>query len=94
MSGVLPNQEIEKLVEIGAITSDTPLEPEQIQPASLDMRLGGKAFRIRASFLPGRHEKVNERLKYLKMHEIDLRGGSVLEKGLSLIHISSPRDRG
>ena len=50
MSGVLPNQEIEKLVEIGAITSDTPLEPEQIQPASLDMRLGGKAFRIRASF--------------------------------------------
>ena len=81
MSGVLPNQEIEKLVEIGAITSDAPLEPEQIQPASLDMRLGGRAFRIRASFLPGRHEKVSERLKSLKMHEIDLRGGSVLEKG-------------
>ena len=69
MSGVLPNQEIEKLVEIGAITSDAPLEPEQIQPASLDMRLGGRAFRIRASFLPGRHEKVNERLKSLKMQK-------------------------
>ena len=75
MSGVLPNQEIEKLVEIGAITSDTPLEPEQIQPASLDMRLGGKAFRIRASFCQEGTKKVNDRLKSLKMHEIDLRGG-------------------
>ena len=49
MIGVLPNQEIEKLIKIGVISSDVPIEPEQIQPASLDMRLGSKAFRIRAS---------------------------------------------
>jgi dCTP deaminase len=81
MIGVLPNQEIEKLIKIGAISSDVPIESEQIQPASLDMRLGSKAFRIRASFLPGSREKVEERLKSLQMHEIDLRGGAVLEKG-------------
>ena len=78
---VLPNQEIEKLIKIGAISSDVAIESEQIQPASLDMRLGSKAFRIRASFLPGNREKVEERLKSLQMHEIDLRGGAVLEKG-------------
>ena len=55
---VLPNQEIEKLIEVGSITSDVPIDPEQIQPANLDLRLGGKAFRIRASFLPGSHEKL------------------------------------
>ena len=81
MSGVLPNQEIEKLIEVGSITSDVPIDPEQIQPASLDLRLGGKAFRIRASFLPGSCEKVEDRLKSLKMHEIDLTDGAVLEKG-------------
>ena len=81
MSGVLPNQEIEKLIEVGSITSDVPIDPEQIQPASLDLRLGGKAFRIRASFLPGSGEKVKDRLKSLKMHEIDLIDGAVLEKG-------------
>ena len=81
MSGVLPNQEIEKLIEVGSITSDVPIDPEQIQPASLDLRLGGKAFRIRASFLPGSREKVEDRLNSLKMHEIDLSDGAVLEKG-------------
>ena len=81
MSGVLPNQEIEKLIEAGSITSDVRVDPEQIQPASLDLRLGCKAFRIRASFLPGSREKVEDRLKSLKMHEIDLRDGAVLEKG-------------
>lgn len=81
MSGVLPNQEIEKLIEVGSITSDVPIDPEQIQPASLDLRLGGKAFRIRASFLPGSREKVEDRLNSLKMHEIDLIDGAVLEKG-------------
>ena len=81
MSGVLPNQEIEKLIEVGSITSDIPIDPEQIQPASLDLRLGGKAFRIRASFLPGSREKVEDRLNSLKMHEIDLSDGAVLEKG-------------
>ena len=81
MNGVLPNQEIEKLIEVGSIISDVPIDPEQIQPASLDLRLSGKAFRIRASFLPGSREKVEDRLKSLKMHEIDLIDGAVLEKG-------------
>ena len=59
MIGVLPNQEIEKLIKIGAISSDVPIESEQIQPASLDMRLGSKAFRIRASFC----QEIAKRLK-------------------------------
>jgi dCTP deaminase len=57
MIGVLPNQEIEKLIKIGAISSDVPIESEQIQPASLDMRLGSKAFRIRASFFARKSRK-------------------------------------
>ena len=51
--GILPCQAIEALIAGGAITADTPFEADQVQPASLDLRLGGRAWRVRASFLPG-----------------------------------------
>ncbi|MGO4839602.1 2'-deoxycytidine 5'-triphosphate deaminase, partial [Rhizobiaceae sp. 2RAB30] len=53
----------------------------QIQPASLDLRLGEKAYRVRASFLPGPGHKVTDKLERLKLHEIDLTSGAVLETG-------------
>ncbi|MGH6909024.1 MAG: 2'-deoxycytidine 5'-triphosphate deaminase domain-containing protein, partial [Phenylobacterium sp.] len=53
--GILPCQAIEALIANGAITADTPFDDDQVQPASLDLRLGARAWRVRASFLPGRH---------------------------------------
>lgn len=81
VAGVLPVQAIEALVTQGAIAVARPLLAGQIQPASLDLRLGEKAYRVRASFLPGREISVEERLGEVKLHEIDLRDGAVLETG-------------
>lgn len=80
-AGVLPVQAIEALVTSGAIAAAKPLLAGQIQPASLDLRLGATAFRVRASFLPGPDVSVEERLAEVKLHEIDLRQGAVLETG-------------
>ena len=79
--GILPDRMIGTLVADGAILPGQPLAPDQIQPASLDLRLGDLAFRVRASFLPGRHARVAERIEDLKLHEIDLGDGAVLETG-------------
>ncbi|MGD9739315.1 MAG: 2'-deoxycytidine 5'-triphosphate deaminase [Bauldia sp.] len=79
--GILPAQEIEALVASGAIVIGRPLDDDQIQPASLDLRAGAVAIRIRASFLPGRKATVRERLAKLTLHEIDLTRGAVLETG-------------
>ena len=78
--GILPFQGIETLIAAGAITSDTPFDPDQVQPASLDLRLSNQAWRVRASFLPGQR-KVEDRIKDVAMHTVDLSGGVVLEKG-------------
>lgn len=79
--GILPAQSIETLIATGAITSDTPFDPDQVQPASLDLRLSDRAWRVRASFLPGQR-KVEERIADVAMHAIDITGaGVVLEKG-------------
>lgn len=80
--GVLPDHEIEALAATGAILAPAPFLPDQVQPASLDLRLGAVAHRLRASFLPGQHASVAERLDGdLLMHTIDLRQGAVLETG-------------
>ena len=79
--GVLPNQQIAAMLDAGQITAIAPAIPEQIQPASLDLRLGSRAYRVRASFLAGRGKTVAERLDEVRMHEIDLTQGAVLEKG-------------
>ena len=59
----------------------SPPYPEQIQPASLDLRLGNVAYRVRASFLAGHERSVADRLAEFEMHRIDLTDGAVLEKG-------------
>ncbi|PIE18164.1 MAG: 2'-deoxycytidine 5'-triphosphate deaminase [Proteobacteria bacterium] len=79
MSGVLASQQIEALIAQGAIHCDTP-DPDQIQPASLDLRLGDVAYRVRASFLAGKGARVADRLPEFEMHRVDLTGGAVLEK--------------
>ena len=79
--GILPDRMIATLAADGVILSSQPLVPDQIQPASLDLRLADVAFRVRASFLPGPHATVAERIDDLKLHEIDLGDGAVLETG-------------
>ena len=79
--GIFSARLIEKLAEVGAIATARPFDPDQVQPASLDLRLGERAWRVRASFLPGPGQTVAERVDSLKLHEIDLRGGAVLERG-------------
>ena len=81
MTGVLASQQIEALVADGAIACDLPLAEGQVQPASLDLRLGRVAYRVRASFLAGAGRSVEDRIADYGMHRIDLQDGAVLEKG-------------
>jgi dCTP deaminase len=80
-AGVLPCQSLEALLASGAIAADAPLAEGQVQPASLDLRLGPVAYRVRASFLPGAGRAVADRLADFEMHRIELGRGAVLEKG-------------
>ena len=80
MTGGLPAQALEALIARGVIAADTAFAPGQVQPASLDLRLGTKAYRVRASFLAGAGRRVTDRLAAFTMHEIDLGPGAVLEK--------------
>jgi len=70
---------IEAMTEAGLIRPAYPYVASQIQPASLDLRLGETAYRVRASFLPGPDVTVAERIDELKLHEINLSDGAVLE---------------
>ena len=79
--GVLPAQSLRALIQSGAITAAPAIHAEQIQPASLDLRLGTTAYRVRASFLTGTGRTVAERLAEFEMHRVDLTSGAVLEKG-------------
>lgn len=80
-TGVLSDSQIKHMISEGVIGASSPIVKDQIQPASLDLRLGNKAYRVRASFLPGLQNSVEQRLDELTMHEIALTGGAVLEKG-------------
>ncbi len=77
--GILPDHMIAALAQAGAILPAADFVPDQIQPASLDLRLGEVAYRVRASFLPGPSTTVAERIDALKLHEIALGDGAVLE---------------
>lgn len=79
--GILADSAIHALFAAGALKSAAPLDADQVQPASLDLRLGPKAYRVRASFMPGPGHRVAEKLERLKLHEIDLENGAVLETG-------------
>ena len=80
-TGVLAAQQLRHLIANGAISATPAILPEQVQPASLDLRLGHIAYRVRASFLAGRGRPVAERLAEFEMHRIDMTDGAVLEKG-------------
>lgn len=80
-AGLLPRQEIRNLLQRKVLRATSDLAEEQLQPASLDLRLGARAYRVRASFLPGREKTVEQRLADLGSDELDLRNGAVLERG-------------
>ncbi|MEM8881519.1 MAG: 2'-deoxycytidine 5'-triphosphate deaminase [Pseudomonadota bacterium] len=79
--GVLPDTALRALIDLGAIAADLPIDADQLQPASLDLRLGRVAIRVRASFLAGQGQALADRLPEFEMHRIDLTDGAVLEKG-------------
>ena len=79
--GILPAHIIRRYVDEGFIRTDLPMDADQIQPASLDLRLGHQAFRVRASFLPGPSNTVTDRLESLLLHRFSLEDGAVLETG-------------
>ena len=79
-SGVLPAQALRRLITEGAIAGSPAIRDDQIQPASLDLRLGPIAYRVRASFLAGHGQRVQDRLEEFTMHRVNLAEGAVLEK--------------
>ncbi|MSP87581.1 MAG: 2'-deoxycytidine 5'-triphosphate deaminase [Alphaproteobacteria bacterium] len=80
-TGILPFQAIRELVRTGEIAADQAIGEDQVQPASLDLRLGVEAFRAPASFLPGPDATVRDKIASFDMHRLDLTGGAVLERG-------------
>ena len=79
--GIQSADAIHRLADAGIIRTAAPLASDQVQPASLDLRLGQRTFRVRASFLPGPSRTVRDRLDALALHEIDLTREAVLETG-------------
>ncbi len=87
-TGILPYQELKELSAAGAIFADLPLEACQWQPASLDLRLGKKAYRLLSSFLPESPDTFGNQLNWvdafqsdLVMYDMDISNGAILEKG-------------
>jgi dCTP deaminase len=80
-TGLLPSHVLRALVRAGEIAAAAGVGEDQIQPASVDLRLGRIAYRVRASFLPGRDATVESRIAQFRMHEFDLTHGAVLERG-------------
>jgi len=81
-AGVFSAQSLRGAIDRGWISSrDGGLhEPGRIQPASLDLRLGDVAWRLRCSFLPDRNSTVEEKLRDLELEKIDLARGAFLER--------------
>ncbi len=79
-TGVLPSQRLREMIG-SELLIEEPLDHDQIQPSSIDLRLGDVAWRVRASFLPGPRSTVEGKLRDLGMHQIDLTNGAVLERG-------------
>lgn len=80
-TGIYPSQELEGLIRGRKILACAPIADAQIQPASLDLRLGRTAYRVNASFLPGPDHSVRDRIEAFSQYEIDLADGGVLEQG-------------
>jgi dCTP deaminase len=84
-TGILPSQEIRELVRNGKIRSVIDIADNQIQPASIDLRLGSIAYRVQASFLPGKSSSIETKIRDLKLAEIDLSKPALLETGAVFI---------
>jgi dCTP deaminase len=84
-TGILPSQSIEELIAAGHITANPPVGPDQIQPSSLDLRIGSVAYRIRASFLSSRNARVIDKLEEHHLYKLDLTRPTVLERGCAYI---------
>ncbi|MGZ8408443.1 MAG: 2'-deoxycytidine 5'-triphosphate deaminase [Hyphomicrobium sp.] len=80
-SGILPSQDVRERIRSGDVYAGREIEEDQIQPASLDLRLGDVAYRVRASFLPGAGSTVMDRIRDFAMHQMGLADGAVLERG-------------
>ena len=80
-AGILPSSALAEMIHAGQIQATEPIGKGQIQPASLDLRLGEHAYRVRASFLPGGRSGVKDKIDQFRMHRIDLSDGAVLERG-------------
>src|SRR5216683_6176079 len=79
-TGILPSQDIRRIIALNHITADPAIGEDQIQPASLDLRLGSVAHRVRASFLPSPQRPVSKQIAELSMHTIELSSPAVLER--------------
>lgn len=79
-SGVLPSQEIRELISNGKVRAIAEIDGDQIQPASIDLRLGRVAYRVEASFLPGRLP-ISAKIRSLLVQEVDLSEPALLTKG-------------
>ena len=97
-TGILPYQMIAELVRSRAIMAVPDIAAAQLQPASIDLRLGHQAYRVRASFLPGRNATMAEKIEQMDgLPPLDLGGGAVLEKGCVYViplmeHVKLPHD--
>jgi dCTP deaminase len=98
-TGILPSQEIRELIENGKIRCATEIPDAQIQPASMDLRLGTVAYRVQASFLPGRSATLRNKIEELKIAEYDLSRPTLLETNAVYVvplleSLALPRDIG
>ena len=98
-TGILPSQEIRELIANGKICCSTDIPDAQIQPASMDLRLGTVAYRVQASFLPGRSATLRDKIEELKIAEYDLSRPTLLETNAVYVvplleSLALPRDIG
>ncbi len=79
--GILPAQEIRELIRNGKIRSRAEIAEDQIQPASIDLRLSDKAYKLKSSFLPSGKSLIGPKIRQLLVEEIDLTQPAVLAPG-------------
>lgn len=96
-AGILPSQEIRGLIKNGKIRSRAEISDDQLQPASIDLRLGDVAYRVRASFLPSAKSLIGPKIRELQLEAIDLSQPALLSPGNVFIaplieHLALPSD--
>jgi dCTP deaminase len=80
-TGLLPPHRLEELILAGHVKASSQISPDQIQPSSIDLRLGSVAYQVRASFLPSQYSTVQKKLQDLQIGQIDLSKPALLERG-------------